>query len=83
MRDKGKLAIALKGASEEIRDLFVKNMSARASKIMLEDMEAMGPVRMRDVDEAQTGIIAQAKELISSGEMTITQNDGEEDELIY
>ncbi len=81
--DKGKLPIALKGASEAIRDLFVKNMSARASKIMLEEMESMGPVRMRDVDEAQTMIIAQAKELVASGEMTLAQGDGEEDELVY
>lgn len=81
--DKGKLTIALKGASEEIRDLFVKNMSARASKIMLEEMESMGPVRMRDVDEAQTAIIGQAKDLVASGEMTLAQGEGEEDELIY
>lgn len=81
--DKGKLTIALKGASQEIRDLFVKNMSARASKIMLEEMESMGPVRMRDVDEAQATIIIQAKELVSSGEMTLAQSDNAEDELIY
>lgn len=80
--DKGKLTIALKGASEEIRDLFVKNMSSRASKIMLEEMESMGPVRMRDVDEAQSGIILQAKELVASGEMTLAQAE-ETDEMIY
>lgn len=81
--DKSKLSIALKGTNEQIRDLFVKNMSARASKIMLDEMEAMGPVRMRDVDEAQGEIILQAKELIASGEMTISQGEGQEDELIY
>jgi flagellar motor switch protein FliG len=81
--DKTKLTVALKGASEEIRNLFVKNMSARASKIMLEEMEAMGPVRMRDVDEAQALIIGQAKELIDSGEMTIAQSDNAQDELVY
>lgn len=81
--DKAKLPIALKGASEEIRDMFTKNMSARASKIMLEEMEAMGPVRMRDVDEAQSIIIAQAKELISRGEMVLAQSEDEEDELVY
>jgi flagellar motor switch protein FliG len=80
--DKSKLNVALKGASEEIRDLFVKNMSARASKIMLDEMEAMGPVRLRDVDEAQALIIAQAKELIASGEMAISQGDSD-DELVY
>lgn len=81
--DKSKLSIALKGASEEIREIFVKNMSARASKIMLDEMEAMGPVRLRDVDEAQTLIINSAKDLINSGEMTISQGDTGEDELVY
>ncbi len=80
--DKSKLTIALKGSSEEIRDMFVKNMSARASKIMLEEMEAMGPVRLRDVDEAQGMIITQAKELIASGEMLVSQGDSE-DEMVY
>ena len=81
--DKSKLTIALKGASEEIRNIFVKNMSARASKIMLEEMQTMGPVRIRDVDEAQALIIGQAKELIDSGQMTVTQSGGEQDELVY
>jgi len=81
--DKGKITIALKGASEEIRNIFVKNMSARASKIMLEEMESMGPVRMRDVDEAQAIIIGQAKELIDSGQMLIEQGGNEQDELVY
>ncbi|MCE3233557.1 MAG: fliG [Rickettsiaceae bacterium] len=81
--DKSKLAVALKGASEEIRDLFVKNMSSRASKIMLDEMEAMGPVRLRDVDEAQGQIIIQAKELIASGEMMVSKGDNAEDEMIY
>lgn len=80
--DKTKLTIALKGASQEIRDLFVQNMSARASKIMLEEMESMGPVRMRDVDEAQSGIILQAKDLVAKGEMTMAQSE-EADEMIY
>jgi len=81
--DKTKLTIALKGSSEEVRDMFVKNMSTRASKIMLDEMEAMGPVRLREVDEAQTEIIVQAKDLINSGEMVISQGEGDEDELVY
>jgi len=81
--DKSKLGLALKGAPEAIRDLFVKNMSARASKILLEDMEAMGPVRLRDVDEAQAQIISAAKDLIAKGEMVISQGESTEDELIY
>ncbi|HSR70962.1 MAG TPA: flagellar motor switch protein FliG [Kiloniellales bacterium] len=80
--DKDKLAIALKGASEELRDLFFTNMSERAAKIMREDMQAMGPVRLRDVDEAQMAIVTSAKELAATGEIIIADNKGE-DELVY
>ena len=51
--EKDKLPTALKGASEVLRDLFLSNMSERASKMLKEDMAAMGPVRVRDVEEAQ------------------------------
>src|SRR3546814_657384 len=51
--DREKLATALKGASETLRDFFFSNMSERAAKIMKEDMQSMGPVRLKDVDEAQ------------------------------
>lgn len=81
--DKSRLALALKGAAEEIRDLFIKNMSGRASKILIEDMEALGPVRLRDVDEAQGAIVTVAKDLAARGEIVISQGEGEEDELIY
>ena len=61
--DRSRLATALKGASEAIRNLFFSNMSERASKILREDMQALGPVRLRDVDEAQTEVVNAAKEL--------------------
>ena len=80
--DKDKLAIALKGASENIKDLFFSNMSERASKIMHEDMEAMGPVRLRDVDEAQMYVVTTAKDLATKGEIVIADASGEE-QLIY
>ena len=80
--DKGKLALALKGASDTLRDLFFSNMSERAAKILREDMEAMGPVRLRDVDEAQMEMVNKAKELADAGEIILTDNKGE-DELIY
>src|SRR5437868_3132269 len=51
--DKGKLPIALKGASPALRDMFFSNMSERAAKLLREDISAMGPVRLRDVEEAQ------------------------------
>ena len=80
--DKDKLALALKGCSEELRNLFFSNMSERAAKIMREDMSAMGPVRLRDVDEAQTTIVQAAKDLSAKGDIVLAENKGE-DELVY
>ena len=80
--DKDKLAVALKGASETIKDLFFNNMSSRAGKILKEDMEAMGPVRLRDVEEAQQYIVTAAKELSNNGEIVISEGK-DSDELIY
>jgi flagellar motor switch protein FliG len=80
--DKTKLALALKGSSDALRDLFFSNMSERAGKILKEDMEAMGPVRLRDVDEAQMGMVNVAKDLAAKGEIMLAQNKSE-DELVY
>ena len=80
--DKDKLPVCLKGASESLRDLFFSNMSQRASKILREDMEAMGPVRLRDVDEAQMSMVVLAKDLAAQGEIMIADKK-DDDELIY
>jgi flagellar motor switch protein FliG len=80
--DKAKLGIALKGASEDLRDLFFSNMSERAGKILREDMETMGPVRLKDVDDCQSYLVVTAKELSSRGEIIIADGSGS-DELIY
>jgi flagellar motor switch protein FliG len=80
--DKSKLAIALKGASEKMRELFFRNMSERASKILREDMSTMGPVRLRDVDEAQAAMVGVAKQLADNGDIMLADNKGD-DELIY
>jgi len=80
--EKDKIGLALKGASEELRNLFYSNMSERAAKIMREDMQAMGPVRLRDVDEAQMYIVQMAKDLAANGEIIIVDSKGE-DELVY
>ena len=77
-----KVAIALKGASETIKELFFSNMSERAAKMMKEDMQAMGPVRLKDVDEAQSYLVQTAKQLADSGEIVIADSKGD-DELIY
>ena len=80
--EKDRLAIALKGANESVREFFFSNMSTRAAKMMDDDMEAMGAVRLRDVDEAQGGMVNVAKDLAAKGEITIAKNNTE-DELIY
>ena len=79
--EKDKLPIALKGASEKIREMFFKNMSERAGKILKDDIEALGPVRLRDVDEAQAGIVGLAKELAAQGSIEIAESKDEE--LVY
>ena len=80
--EKDQLAIALKGGSDDIKDLFFKNMSERAAKMMQEDMEAMGPVRLKEVDEAQGNVVQTAKTLADAGEIVIS-GGGEEDELVF
>ncbi|HYC74466.1 flagellar motor switch protein FliG [Brevundimonas sp.] len=80
--EKDSLALALKGASEALRELFFSNMSERASKIMREDMESMGPVRLKDVDQAQMAMVQVAKDLAAKGEIMLV-GQGADDELIY
>ena len=80
--EKDKLAVALKGATDAVRAFFLGNMSTRAAKMLVDDMQAMGPVRLRDVDEAQAMLVNLAKDLASKGEIMITKNSGD-DELVY
>ena len=80
--EKDKLGLALKGATDGLRDVFFSNMSERAGKILREDMEAMGPVRLKDVDEAQMRMVNVAKDLANKGEIMIAGGNSE-DELIY
>jgi flagellar motor switch protein FliG len=80
--DKDKLAIALKGANETVREFFFKAMSTRAAKMLVDDMQAMGAVRLRDVDEAQGLLVNTAKDLAAKGEILISKSRGDE-ELIY
>jgi flagellar motor switch protein FliG len=79
--EKDKLPIALKGASEKLRELFLGSMSERAAKMLREDIEGLGPVRVRDVDEAQATIVQLAKELSAQGSIEIST--GKDEELIY
>ena len=80
--DKDKLPLALKGATETLRDLFFSNMSERAAKIMKEDMASMGPVRLKEVEEAQQYIVNVAKDLESRGEVVLSKGNAE-DAMIY
>ncbi|MFM8800938.1 MAG: flagellar motor switch protein FliG [Tagaea sp.] len=81
--DKGKLALALKGAPDALRDLFLSNMSERAGAMLRDDMDQMGPVRVKDVSDAQGAIVELAKELAARNELVLARKGGEDDELIY
>lgn len=80
--EKDQLALAMKGASDTLREMFFSNMSERAAKIMREDMESMGPVRLKDVDNAQMAMVQVAKDLAAKGEIMLAGQGGD-DELIY
>ena len=79
--EKDKLPIALKGASDKVKDLFLGNLSERAAKMLRDDIAALGPVKLRDVDEAQGGIVNLAKELAAQGQIEI--GGGKDDEVVY
>jgi flagellar motor switch protein FliG len=79
--EKAKIPLALKGASESLRDLFLAGMSERAGKLMREEISGLGPVRLKDVEEAQSYLVQLAKELAARGEIVIVES--EEDELVY
>ncbi len=69
--DKRQMALALKGATDDIRRLFLGTMTERSAKLMREDMAAMGPVRARDCEEAQTALVRLAKQLADSGDILL------------
>ncbi|WP_282009203.1 flagellar motor switch protein FliG [Brevundimonas aveniformis] len=80
--EKDQLGLAMKGASDTLREMFFSNMSERAAKIMRDDMDSMGPVRLKDVDNAQTAMVQVAKDLAAKGEIMLAGQGGD-DELIY
>ncbi len=80
--EKDQLGLAMKGASDTLREMFFSNMSERAAKIMRDDMDSMGPVRLKDVDNAQTTMVQVAKDLAAKGEIMLAGQGGD-DELIY
>jgi flagellar motor switch protein FliG len=80
--EKEKIPVALKGASEALRDLFFANISERAGKLLREEIASMGPVRLKDVEESQAYLVALAKDLAARGEIVIVDGSSE-DELVY
>jgi flagellar motor switch protein FliG len=78
--EKEKIPLALKGASEALRDLFLTNMSERAAKLLREEIAGMGPVRLKEVEEAQMYLVGVAKDLAERGEIVIAEGD---DEMVY
>jgi flagellar motor switch protein FliG len=79
--NKSKLPIALKGATEKLRELFFANLSERAGKMLREEIDSLGPVRLRDVDDAQATIVGLAKEMAAQGQIEIRETKDEE--LVY
>ena len=78
---KDRLPLALKGASGALRDLFFRNLSERAAKMMQEEIDGLGPVKLRDVDDAQAVVVATAKDLAAQGQIEISESKDEE--LVY
>ena len=79
--DQKELAMALKGASDEVKDKVFTNMSSRASDFIKEEMEYMGPVRLKGVEEAQQRIVGVIRRLEEAGEIFISRG-GEEDMVV-
>lgn len=76
--DNNDLGIALKGANEEVQNVIFKNLSKRLSAMIKEDLEFMGPVRMKDVEEAQQKIVGIIRKLEDSAEIVISRGGGDE-----
>ncbi len=81
--DNETLCRALKGADARTREVFMAQMSTRAAKNLTEEMGSMGPIRLKEVDEAQARITDIAKDLAEKGEIVIAKNSGGEEELVY
>ena len=77
--EKKELALALKGANDQAKEFFFANMSARSSKLMKDDMDSMGPVRLKDVDEAQSHMVAMVKDMAARGEIIINKGKSNEE----
>ena len=80
--DTKELSLALKGSSEEVKAKFFNNMSSRASEMISEEMEFMGPVRVKDVEECQQKIVNVIRKLEDEGEIIVSGRGGEGDDIV-
>lgn len=78
---KDRIAMALKGATAEMKDLFFRNLSERAGKMLREEIETLGPVKVRDIDDARADLVRAAKDLAAQGKIEVKQTS--EDEVVY
>jgi len=76
--DNNELSVALKGATQEVKDMIFANMSKRMAEMIKEDMEFMGPIRLRDVEEAQQKIVNIIRKLEEAGEIILSRGGGDE-----
>jgi len=76
--ENNQLAIALKGATEEVQKVIFSNMSKRLAEMIKEDIEFMGPVRLKDVEESQQKIVNVIRKLEDAGEIVISRGGGDE-----
>ena len=76
--DNDDMTIALKGSTDEVKDIIISNMSSRMGEMIEEDMEFMGPVRLSDVEEAQQKIVGIIRRLEEAGEIIIARGGGDE-----
>ena len=80
--DTKELGMALKGASEELQEKFFRNMSSRASEMIREDMQFMGPIRLKDVEEVQQRIVDVIRRLEEDGEIIISGRGGDDNIVV-
>ncbi len=76
--EKERLTLALKGAGEEMREMFFRNMTERAGKLLRDDIASLGPVRLKDVDEAQAAVVAAAKDLAAQGQIQLSEGKNDQ-----
>ena len=76
--DRKILTVALKGTGEQLKNHFLQCMSTRGADMMREDMEALGPVKIREVEKAQQQVIAAVRELESEGVLSVRGTAGEQ-----